>query len=631
VATKIINAKAEQMTTTVIAMINGVTHFGKPAVKTFDLNGRNAFAIEKHLEAISLFWADLMIMRLNVRILSQQRRSCFHLRTLATKSTKWVRWSDDFVAESAFPPCDASIAENLRFTEFVTKDFQSFGEKLAILDGVTGMKRSFADLLKDIESVGTCLKREYDLGVGSRIALFTPNHVDFFATLHGSAKLGAIVTPVNPAYQVAEVARQLIASDSTVLVAHPDTMKIARLAVEEKNKVNPSNPCKVISIDDEIADFRSEVVREPLPQTPVGPDATLYLPYSSGTTGTSKGVELTHSNLIYNVLQSFDVECKFFDPNQDVIISPLPMFHIYGFLVSLHNPIHCGCTMVTMKKFDIERFCQLIEEYKCTRMHVVPPIILQISKSPLIEQYDLNTLKMGNSAAAPLGPETEAAAREKVGCEIKQLWGMSELSPLGTGVPDDGLKQAAGSVGPPVASTFAKIVDVTSGRNLPPGEEGELCIKGPQVMKGYLDAPEKTAECLNEDGWLKTGDIAKMDEDGYVYITDRLKELIKYKGFPVAPAELETVILMHPAVFDVCVIPRLDEGSGELPRAYVVLQPDYKDRNEEELKKSICEFVDEAVAQYKRLRGGIIFTDKIPKTESGKLLRRILIDMDRQN
>ena len=200
---------------------------------------------------------------------------------------------------------------------------------------------------------------------------------------------------------------------------------------------------------------------------------------------------------------------------------------------------------------------------------------------------------------------------------------MSELSPLGTCVPDDGLKNNSGTVGPPCAATSIKVIDLETGEALPPGEEGELCVKGPQVMQGYLDLPDKTRECLTEDGWLLTGDIAKIDEDGYVYITDRLKELIKYKGFQVAPAELEEVLCSHPGVADATVIPVPDEDAGELPRAYVVRKTD--DVSEE----SVRAFVKERVAPHKQLRGGVVFTEAIPKTASGKILRREVVAMDR--
>ena len=283
-------------------------------------------------------------------------------------------------------------------------------------------------------------------------------------------------------------------------------------------------------------------------------------------------------------------------------------------MYSVHIAAPQGCTLVTMPRFDMEVFCQLVEKHKATRAHLVPPITLGLAKSPIVDDYDLSSLKMITSAAAPLGAEIETAVRERLGngINIKQAWGMSRLSPLGTCVPDDALKNNTGTVGPPCAHTQTGVIDLETGEALLQGEEGELCVKGPQVMQGYLDLPEKTQECLTEDGWLLTGDIAKIDEDGYVYITDRLKELIKYKGFQVAPAELEEVLCSHPGA-DATVIPVEDDEAGELPRAYVVRKSD--DVTEE----SVLSFVGERVAPHKKLRGGVVFIDAIPKTASGKI------------
>lgn len=505
------------------------------------------------------------------------------------------------------------------------KDFQKHGSKLAIRDGVTGEERSFQDIYEDVHKVGSCMQEEFGIGPNSRVALFLPNHVDFFTALHGPAKLGATVTPINPAYREHEVFNQLMSADVRLVVAHPDTVDIAREAAAEKNAEKQPHEaiCQVICVSDEFAEMRNgPMPSKLLPDTPVDAEHTLYLPYSSGTTGKPKGVELTHANLIWNVLQSHEIDCQFFD-EESVVISPLPMFHIYGFLVSVHNCFYHGRPLITMKRYDIERFCQLVQDHKVTRAHVVPPILLQLSKHPVVDNYDMSSLKILQSAAAPLGPETEKAVRNRLKADVKQLWGMSELSPLGTGNPDDRIK--AGSAGPPISDTQAKVVDVTSGKALGIGEEGELCIRGPQVMKGYLNDVEKTRATLTEDGWLHTGDIAKIDEDGYIYITDRLKELIKVKGFPVAPAELEAVVFTHPDVIDTCVIPVPDEEYGEIPRAYVIARHGHG-----VTEKDIQEYVANLVAPYKKLRGGVRFVESIPKTDSGKLLRRVLIEQDRK-
>ena len=300
-----------------------------------------------------------------------------------------------------------------------------------------------------------------------------------------------------------------------------------------------------------------------------------------------------------------------------------------GFAASLLAAAWRGHHYVTMQSFDLERFCELVAEHRPTRAHLVPPIILGLAKHPVVDAHDFSSLKMIISAAAPLGADIEAECASRLGCGVKQAWGMSELSPLGTLTPDDNLKSGSGTVGPPASNTFAKVIDVDTGASLPVGESGELCIKGPQVMKGYLGeggevSVEKTSECIDADGWMRTGDIARLDEDGYVYIVDRLKELIKYKGFQVAPAELEEVVLSHDDVADATVIPVPDDEAGEVPRAYVVLKPDTALAED-----VLAAWVAERVAPHKKLRGGVVYTDEIPKTASGKILRRVVIENDR--
>lgn len=304
------------------------------------------------------------------------------------------------------------------------------------------------------------------------------------------------------------------------------------------------------------------------------------------------------------------------------IYSPLPYFHIYGLMASLMYSGWKGNELITTSdRFDLETFCQLVEEHRPERAHIVPPIILGLGKHPVVDKYDMSSLKMIVSAAAALGTDTEEMTKKRLGANIKQGWGMSELSPLGTLNSDFNMK--TGSIGPLMPSTYGKIIDDT-GKSLGPNQPGELLIKGPQVMLGYLNEPEKTDECLSDGGWLRTGDRAYYDEDGFFYFSDRIKELIKVRGFQVAPAELEELILQNENVQDVAVVEIPDEVSGELPRAYVVLKPtaDPDKVTEDYLK----EWVKERVSPYKRIEGGVVFTDVIPKSASGKILRRLLRD-----
>jgi acyl-CoA synthetase (AMP-forming)/AMP-acid ligase II len=307
----------------------------------------------------------------------------------------------------------------------------------------------------------------------------------------------------------------------------------------------------------------------------------------------------------------------------ETLLSPLPFFHIYGMLVSMLYSGWKGNPVLTMSgRFDFVLMLEMIKEYEPSHAHLVPPIILALAKHPIVDQYDFNCLKTIISAAAPLGRETQDAVAERLGCVVKQAWGMSELSPIGTVTSN--FNNKTGSVGPLVPNTYGKILD-ESGKTLGPNEVGELAIKGPQVMMGYLDDPDKTKECLSSSGWLRTGDVAYYDDDGFIYITDRIKELIKVRGFQVAPAELEELLLGHELVNDVAVIQIEDEESGELPRAYIVLKEDCE-KPHEEAEKEIYEWVKDQVAPHKRLDGGIVFTDTIPKSASGKILRRLLRD-----
>jgi acyl-CoA synthetase (AMP-forming)/AMP-acid ligase II len=340
------------------------------------------------------------------------------------------------------------------------------------------------------------------------------------------------------------------------------------------------------------------------------------LPYSSGTTGLPKGVMLTHHNLVSNILQSsiaLDVGAE------DTMLGVLPFFHIYGMVVIMNLGLHYGATIVTMPRFDLEQCLDAMQRHRISFANVVPPIVLALAKHPIVDNYDLSALRTVFSGAAPLGTEVAQAVATRLGCIVKQGYGLTETSPV-THAVRLGSAQTAG-IGPPLPNTESKVVDLATGEELGPDQEGEICIRGPQVMKGYLNRAEATAAMIDAEGWLHTGDVGYADAHGDFFIVDRVKELIKYKGMQVAPAELEAVLLTHPAIADAAVIPLRDEEAGEVPKAFVVLKGELS-------ADEICRYVAERVAPYKRLRS-IEFIDQIPKSPSGKILRRVLVARDR--
>ena len=512
-------------------------------------------------------------------------------------------------------------------------------DELAIFDGSTGMKRTFTDHYNSTRGIAGSLK--YDMGVdeNSCVCLFAPNHVDYMPVTLAVGLCGAKITPVNPLYKANELLNVLDGSRSTVLIAHKDNLDIAVKAAADSKYVKH---VLVMTENGEAAQDGLDNL-ESIKTHNQGFDKTsdcfqcqtnthpYLLPFSSGTTGKPKGVAISHANLTVNLLQLHEVEKVGF---QDGLFSPLPFFHIYGMVVSAMYSSWIGNPIYTMSgRFDFELMLEMITKYQPKNAHLVPPIILGLAKSPLVDKYDMSSLELIISAAAPLGAETEIAVRDRLQCTVKQAWGMSELSPIGTITPSEKIKP--GSVGLVVSNTYGKILD-KDGNSLGPNQQGELAIKGPQVMMGYQDEPQQTKDCLSSSGWLLTGDMFYYDEDGYFFMTDRIKELIKTRGFQVAPAELEELILGHDDVNDVAVIQIPDEASGELPRAYIVLKAEEKEEgstdheddkeHEEKLKKCIYEWVKERVAPYKRLDGGIVFVDSIPKSASGKILRRILRD-----
>ncbi len=511
------------------------------------------------------------------------------------------------MSEHRFPSPlpDVEIPE-VPLTEFVMGDRAGSG-RMAMIDGPSGGTWTFAELSSAIHRLAGGLQSE-GIGPGVTIGLMAPNMPEYTLVFHAVAVAGGTVTTINPTYGPEEIRFQLDDAHAIMLIA------AAPFAETAKEAVSGSPVGEIVTIGD-VEGHRSlaELFGDPIEQVPIDVrDHVVVLPYSSGTTGLPKGVMLTHYNLVANLAQS-NAMLEYEDG--DVALAVLPFFHIYGMQVLMNGLLASGVTVVTMPRFDMEQALSLIQEHGVTQFYAVPPIVLGLAKSPLVDRYDVSSLRKIFSGAAPLGADLAEEAATRVGCVVVQGYGMTELSPISHATVGNDFKPGSNGVTAP--NTVCRVVD-TEGSDLGVGEEGELLIKGPQVMKGYLNNPEATAFTIDADGWLHTGDVARFDDDGHMYIVDRVKELIKYKGFQVPPAELEALLVTHPAVADVAVIGVPDVEAGELPKAFVVLQPGAEATVEE-----LIDFVGGHVASYKRIRM-IDFIDAIPKSASGKILRREL-------
>jgi acyl-CoA synthetase (AMP-forming)/AMP-acid ligase II len=512
------------------------------------------------------------------------------------------------------PYPDVQIPETA-LTPFVLHRAHELADKPALIDGPTGRTLTYSQLANAIAIVAHNLAQR-GFKKGDVLGLLSPNCPEYGIAFHATATLGGVVTPINPLYTHHEIAHQLKDAGAKLLVCTPMCLEKARGAAEQAGveeifvfgEAEGATPFASLLIDNGRATQTEIDAREDL----------VALPYSSGTTGLPKGVMLTHHNLVAN-LRQMEGLCYFYET--DVLICVLPLFHIYGLVVVLNMGLYTGATVVTMPRFELESFLKAAQDYEISLAHIVPPIVLMLSKSPIVDNYRLPKLKTIFSGAAPLGEDLTRACMERLGCNVRQGYGMTETSPVTHSSPAPPRALKFGSVGVPAPNTECKIVDLETGETLPPSQRGEVCVRGPQIMKGYLNRPDATAETIDPEGWLHTGDIGYADEDGHFFIVDRAKELIKYKGFQVPPAELEAVLLTHPCIADAAVIPYPDDEAGEVPKAVVVLKQPAE-------ANTILDYVAERVAPHKRIRH-LEFVDKIPKSPSGKILRRVLVEAER--
>jgi 4-coumarate--CoA ligase len=499
---------------------------------------------------------------------------------------------------------------NISVTDYVLHKVDAQPDAVAFIDGTTGREVTYATFAHQIKALAGGLQAR-GVGPGTTWAIMAPNCPEYAVVFHALAYAGATVTTLNPTYGAEEIAFQLRDARASAVVTVGLVLDTAKAAAEK------AGVDEVFVIGDGDAPSITTLVGEPLTaQVRVDfANDVVVLPYSSGTTGFPKGVMLTHRNLVANLQQS---RAHFRLPPAQVAYAVLPFFHIYGMQILMNYMLAEGNTVVTVPRFDLPQMLALVGKHQITRLYLVPPIVLALAKHPLVAQYDLSSVQEIFSGAAPLSGELAEAAALRLGCAIGQGYGMTESSPVTHAIAPG--EYRAGSVGTLIPSTQMRLVDAESGADVDEGEAGEVWIRGPQVMIGYLGNPEATAGTIDGDGWLHTGDVGRIDGDGHLYIVDRLKELIKYKGFQIAPAELEAVLINHPGVADVAVIGVSDDVAGELPKAFVVRAPG-SEVGPAELKALVAD----KLATYKQLEQ-VEFIDAIPKSASGKILRRELRD-----
>ncbi len=501
--------------------------------------------------------------------------------------------------------------------DLVLQSCSQFSGKTALVDASCGRRITFSEYATLVESAARGFVSA-GLRPGEIVAILLPNSWEFAVSYHAATLAGAIPTLLNPSYREREIRYQLENSGATFLITDGPLLENVNLSGLPLRHVYSTRTSRM-SCEDFSSLLRSTSAT--LTQATKDPRELLAaLPYSSGTTGMPKGVMLSHSNLVTNVYQVLG-------PNavplvaSDVILCFLPLYHIYGLTVALTLSLALGSTLVLMPRFDMPRLCSLITQEGVTMMPVVPPAINAMCQAAEAGNFPKeHRIRWIKSGAAPLAPELARRLTDLTGIMVNQGYGMTEASPVThVGFCEPPEMNRPASIGQPLALTDCRILD-EEGNEVAPGEPGELVMRGPQFMVGYWKEPKATAAALR-DGWYFSGDIVRRDVEGFFYVLDRSKEMIKYKGFPVAPAEVEAVLLEHPAVRDCGVVAKPDAAAGEIPCAFIVLRESYAGSSllDEELRT----FVADRLSRHKQPRE-IHFVDHVPRTPSGKILRREL-------
>ena len=517
------------------------------------------------------------------------------------------------IFKSPYP--DVPIPE-VPLASFILERAPRFSSKPALIDGATGRTLTYGELVEVVDHLAAGLAA-HGFRKGDICAIHCLNCPEYAIAFLAVAMVGGVCTMVSPLFNENELTTQLKDSGANYLLTD------SRLGITGFAAARATGVREVFVLGEaEGATSFSTLLDQngAVPQVEIDPRQDIVaLPYSSGTTGWPKGVMLTHYNMVAMLCLMETTEVL---SSQDRTICAVPCYHLYGSHIVLNMAMRTGATVVTLPHYDLETYLRTMQDYEISVAPAVPPIVLELSRSPLVDRFDLSKLTTVFSGAAPLSVDVAKACCERLSVCINYGYGMTELSPLSHLTYRHAGVDKPESTGYCLPNTLCKVVDVETKAELAAGESGEIWVRGPQVMKGYLGHPEATAEIIDREGWLHTGDIGYADEDGALYIVDRLKELIKYKGRQVAPAELEALLLSHPAVSDAAVIPSPDADAGEIPVAFVVAK-------EGVAAADLINFVSERVAPHKKIRR-VEFVDQIPKNATGKILRRVLVERVRK-
>ncbi|XP_057545522.1 4-coumarate--CoA ligase 1-like isoform X1 [Amaranthus tricolor] len=525
----------------------------------------------------------------------------------------------EYIFKSKLP--DIYIPNHIPLHTYCFENVHDHGCRPCIIDGPTGREWTYDEVEQTSKRVGAGFYHKLGLQKGQVIMLLLQNCPEFVFSFLGASFIGAISTTANPFCTPTEIEKQARASKARAILTQSAFAEKVKPFCEQNNIhliiIDPSTSSNHTSYWNLLED------KNDLPKIEIVPNDVVALPYSSGTTGLPKGVMLTHKSLVTSVAQQVDGENpNLYFNNEDVILCVLPLFHIYSLNSVLLCGLRVGAAILIMPKFEINMLMELVQKYKVTIAPFVPPIVLAIAKNPDVDKYDLSSVRVVLSGAAPMGKDLEDAVRAKLpNAKLGQGYGMTEAGPvlaMCLAFAKEPMEVKSGSCGTVVRNAELKIVDPETGFSLPRNKPGEICIRGCQIMKGYLNDPEATFNTIDKEGWLHTGDIGFVDDDDEIFIVDRLKELIKYKGFQVAPAELEGMLINHPSIHDAAVVAMQDETAGEVPVAFVV-----RSNGSQITEDDVKQYVSKQVVFYKRINR-VFFVDSIPKLPSGKILRKEL-------